>query len=228
MEQTIKVAAVMTAPRYELTYARNNIEKACQALGIRLIVSQGVFYGQCMQTMLENLVGEADYAITIDFDSLFTTAHVQALLKRISSHPEIDALAALQIRRSKPTMLGTVAGGEVKEGTDTKEVIVTGDPIRGETAHFGLTVLDLKKLANVPKPWFWAKPNAHGRWDTDKVDDDVHFWLQWKAAGNSIYFDPEVRIGHIEEMVVMHDENLKPVHVYPAQWEAMQNASRAC
>lgn len=226
MEQAVKVAAIMTAPRYENTYARNYIERALKELGIPLTVSGGVFYGQCMQMMLEDLVAtDCDYAVTIDFDSLFTARQLQRLLKWIIERDDIDAITGMQVRRSKPVMLGTAPGGEEVEGG--RQIVWDGNPIKGTTAHFGLTVLDLKKLARVEKPWFVSKPDKDGRWSEDKVDDDVNFWLQWKAAGNSVYFDPGVRLGHLEEMVAIHDEYMNAGHIYPADWEKQAYASPA-
>src|SRR5687767_14677854 len=139
MDQAIKVAAIMTAPRYENTYARNQIERALKSIGIPLTVSGGVFYGQCMQMMLEQLVavGDVDYAVTIDFDSLFTAKQLQRLLSLIIENDEIDAIAPMQVRRSKLAMLGTIPGGEMVG--ETRQVVWDGKPIKGTTAHFGLT-----------------------------------------------------------------------------------------
>lgn len=227
MEQTVecKVAAVMTAPRHEITWCRNIIEKSLRDLGLPLIVSGGVFYGQCMQIMLENLIaiGDVGYAITVDYDSVFTSKDVRRLLRWMLERPEINAITGLQVRRGKPSMLGTFPGGEIVSETE-KEVVWDGKPIKATTAHFGLTVIDLKKLATVPKPWFISKPNAEGRWEGDKIDDDVHFWLNWKEAGNSIYIDPGVKIGHIEEMVTTFNDNLEQVHLYPKEWEALNGS----
>lgn len=225
---SVRIAAVMTAPRYEATYARNYIERALKELGIPLTVSGGVFYGQCMQKMLEQLVGhgDVDYAVAVDFDSLFSAKQLQRLISLIHNTPEIDAITGMQVRRGKPVMLGTIPGGEMI-GEDTKQVVWDGKPIKGSTAHFGLTVIDLKKLANVSKPWFFSKPNADGRWEDDKIDDDVWFWKQWAEAGNSIYFDPGVRIGHLEEMVAIHDDSHNAVHVYPSEWEKFAYENQA-
>lgn len=218
MEIPIKAAAIMTAPRYENTYARNHIERALKDIGIPLTVSGGVFYGQCMQMMLEDLAAsDCDYAVTIDFDSLFTANQLRRLLNWIITRDEIDAITGLQVRRGKPVMLGTAPGGKDVEGG--KQIEWDGNPIKGTTAHFGLTVLDLKKLATVQKPWFVSTPDKNGRWTEDKTDDDVNFWLRWKEAGNSVYFDPGVRLGHLEEMVAIHDEHMNATHIYPADWE---------
>ena len=220
----IKAAAIMTAARYECTAARNYIEIALKRLGIPLTVSGGVFYGQCMQKMLEQLVAtDCEYAITIDGDTLFTAPQLQRLLSIISQEEQIDAITGIQVRRNKLTMLGTVHGGK-KVDDDFQQVDWNGYPLKARTAHFGLTVIDLQKLRSVAKPWFCATPNAKGEWEDDKIDDDVHFWLQWEKAGNSIYIDPGVRLGHLEEMIAVFDENMQPQHMYVNDW-AKQNAS---
>lgn len=224
MERTMKVAAVMTAGRYENTYCRNHIEIALKKLGIPLTVSGGVFYGQCMQKMLTDLCkSDCEYVVTVDGDSMFTADQLQRLLSIVHQEEQIDALTGIQVRRCKPTMLGTVHGGN-KVSDDEIRVDWDGYPIRAKTAHFGLTVIDLAKLRQTPKPWFMATPNEDGDWEGSKIDDDVHFWVQWEKAGNSIYIDPGVRIGHLEEMIATFDERMKPVHLYPADWLAA-NAS---
>jgi hypothetical protein len=71
----------------------------------------------------------------------------------------------------------------------------------------------------VPKPWFITTADAQGEFGDGRVDDDIHFWRQWEKAGNSLCIDPKVRIGHLEEMVVVHDaETYETKHVYPSQW----------
>jgi hypothetical protein len=215
---TVKAAAVMTAARYENTSCRNYIERALKKLQIPLTVSGGVYYGQAMQKMFEQLVEtDCDYIVTVDGDSFFTSDHLARLLSLIHQEEQIDAIAPMQVRRGKPTLLGTVHGG-VDVGDDARQVEWNGYPLKAKTAHFGLTVIDIAKLRNVKKPWFAATPNAEGMWEGDKVDDDVHFWLQWEKAGNTVYIDPGCRIGHMEEMIACHDEQMQPTHMYPADW----------
>lgn len=223
-EVTVKVAAVMTAPRYGNNYARNQIERALHSVNVPLTVSGGVYYGQCMQLMLDEIVkhGGVDYAITVDFDSLFTAKDVRRLIRWMIERPDIHAITGLQVRRGKPSLLGTVDHGNlVNEGE--REILWDGLPIRATTAHFGLTVINLEKLAGVEKPWFVSTPDANGDWSEQKTDDDVHFWLQWGKAGNSVYLDPGVRLGHLEEMVAIHDENMNPIHIYPREWEELND-----
>lgn len=209
--KSVTVAALMTAPRYEAVYARNYIELALKSAGIPLTVSGGVYYGQCMQIMLESLIGKVDYALTVDFDSMFTERHVQRLLSLIAEHPQIDAIAAVQPKRGCGDILAAR-----REGSRT--VDWSGYPIQVDSAHFGLTVIDLKKLENIPKPWFWAQPNSDGQWEGDKIDDDVYFWKKWQEAGNRVFVDPGCRLGHLEEVITVFDENMELQHLYPKQW----------
>jgi hypothetical protein len=218
ISKTVSVAALMTAPRYEAVYARNYIELALKSCGIPLTVSGGVYYGQCMQHMLESIVGTVDYALTVDFDSMFTARHVERLLSIVVEHDEIDALAAVQPKRGCGDLLAARSEGE-------REVDWNGYPIRVDSAHFGLTVIDLKKLAQVPKPWFWCQPNAQGRWDGDKIDDDVFFWKQWKTAGMKAFVDPGCRLGHLEEVITVFDSDMQLQHMYPKDWSEQRECT---
>lgn len=216
MEQGFKVACLYTAPRYENVFCRNMIEKALADFGLRLTVSQGVFYGQCMQQMMEEMCDKADVILTIDGDSLFTSKHINRMFSTLQLHPEIDALAPLQIRRGMEAALFTTSdnlGNQVN----------LDEPVKVRTAHFGMTLLKTKALVDVPKPWFWSRPSPDGSWKrgTDKLDDDIYFWRNWEAAGKTLYVDMGCAIGHLEEMVAdvdIQDNSLVVVHKYPADW----------
>ena len=206
----VKVQAMMTGPRYENTWCRTIIETAVRAVGIPLNVSLGVYYGQCMQRMMEDAVeNELDYIVTIDGDTVFTKDQLLRLIS-IVHQENLDALAGIQLKRGIPTMLG------FKEGVTMEKW--SGYPIQVDAAHFGLTVLRVSAIATTPKPWFYCKPDEDGTWGDHRIDSDVWFWKQWKEAGHKIHLDPGCRLGHLEEMVVMHDENMKPMHLYPKEF----------
>jgi hypothetical protein len=209
--KSVKVSAVMTAPRYECVQARSRIERSLGKAGIPLTISGGVFYHQCMQTMCEDLVGKVDYIVTVDFDSMFLPKHVVRLLSLAANIEEIDCVAALQPMRGK----GRVLGSKRHEN----RIEWDGNPVKVDSAHFGLTVIDAKKLEQLPKPWFVCKPDPNGSWSDDRIDSDVWFWRQWEKAGFSCYMDPACRIGHLEELVTVYDEQMQPVHYYPSKWE---------
>jgi len=210
----LKAVAIMTAPRHEIVFARNYIEIALRNAGIPLSVSGGVFYGQCMQRALEKAISDgADVAITVDFDSMFTGEDVTRLLSKLVSY-DFDAIASLQCRRGKKYPLMTIAG-------KTQQVL-DGHPFPVATAHFGLTVIDLHKLKEVPKPWFFSQPDDKGEWSADRIDDDIWFWRQWEKAGLSVAIDPCTRIGHLEEVVTYMDEQMQPQSIYPNDWAEQQ------
>lgn len=213
----VKCVALMTAPRYENTWCRNYIDIATREAGVPLSVSLGVFYGQCMQKMLLSAIAaKTDFAITIDFDSVFTAAHIHRLLSLIVSRPEIDAVCGFQARRGASVPLGT------KKNT-TGIHVDPSEPLRLNTAHFGLTVLRLSSLQKVQLPWFWSRPDKSGHWENDKLDDDIYFWRKWEEAGNTIYMDSDCRIGHMEEVIsqfVERDGQYVVEHVYPCDWKA--------
>lgn len=210
------VAAMMTLPRYENVYCRNTIDAALRELGIPLQTAQGVFYGQCMQRLFDKAIeANIDIALTIDFDSIFTGKDIYNLLRTLGEHPEIDAIAPMQAKRGCQYPLMTIQG--------EKSTTWDGNPIKVSTAHFGLTAIRLGKVAAMPKPWFWSTPGEGGNWDDEsgKIDDDIYFWKSWEKAGNSVYVTPEVRIGHMEEMVAIHNERMEVVHMYPKAWKQM-------
>lgn len=210
--EDVKVSAVMTCGRYEAVFARNMIESALRELGIGLITSQGVFYGQCMQRMFEDVLSiGADILITIDGDSVFNADHIRRLLNVIVQEKQIDALASLQLRRGKADVLGYCKGKTSVEWT--------GYPVRVTSAHFGLTAIRVNKLRSVQKPWFFSKPDENGEWQENRVDDDIWFWKQWEEAGNTVYLDVDCRIGHLEEMVATFGDDLTPRHIYPGDWK---------
>lgn len=208
----VKVAAFMTAPRYESTWCRNMIENAVKNAGIPLIISQGVFYGQCMQRMLEDAVeGGVDIAITIDFDSIFTADDIRYLIDKVSDE-RYDCIAALQSRRSMPYPLFTAGA--------SRKVEFQGEPLEVSTAHFGLTAIKLSKLKDVPRPWFCSVPCEDGSWNEGKVDDDIYFWRQWTKAGHRVFVDSGLSIGHMEEMISYFDDEGNHRFMYPNDWFA--------
>lgn len=214
----MRVCAFMTLPRYENVLCRNTIQAALLQLGIPLHTAQGVFYGQCMQRLFASAIDVGiEIALTIDFDSMFTGEHIMALLRTLAMRPDIDAVAAIQARRGGQFPLMTIKG--------QTQLDWDGKPVQVSTAHFGLTAIRLNKVARMPKPWFHSVPGEGGNWEDEsgKVDDDIYFWHRWKEAGNTIYVDPAVRIGHMEEMVAIYNDQYEVEHVYPKVWREKQN-----
>lgn len=221
-QAVIRCGAYMTLPRYEAVTSRLVIETALRELGIPCTTSQGVYWGQCMQRMFQEAVdADLDWILSIDSDSLFASEQLSLLCDVFAQTPEADAMAALQCRRGAPYPLMTT-GATV----DTTIQINRNQPLKVTTAHFGLTLIRVDALKQVPNPWFVSRPEDDGNWGDARLDDDIWFWHQWRLAGKSIYVAPQVSIGHLEETVAVFDEDCKPQHLYVHEWRE-QNLTTA-
>lgn len=211
-EGGVNVCGVMTLPRSENSWARTQIQRAFSNAGVPMQINFGVFYGQCMQRLFEDAISRSvDVVVTVDGDSVIDGDQIKRILSLVALSPGIDAVAAVQPKRGDSVLLGYMNDGQPIE--------VNGEPIKAKLGHFGLTAIDLRKLASVPKPWFWSQPAADGTWGEGRVDDDIWFWKQWEAAGNSLFIDPQTCIGHLEEMIaVVNPETFEVEHCYPDDW----------
>lgn len=213
-QKEVKVRATMGLPRVGWNDAWLSITEALHALKIPIETHTGCFWGQNMQKGFERALDEGiDWILTLDYDSMILPQHVARLIDILSKRPDIDAIAALQMRRGAETPLFGIAG--------QSEAEITWEPVQVDTAHFGLTLIRVECLKDMEKPWLWAKPDENGEWGEGRRDDDITFWDKWKAAGHSVYVAPDVRIGHLELVVSEYDladGELKPVHRHITEW----------
>jgi hypothetical protein len=158
--------------------------------------------------------------LACDYDSMMTARHVGQLIERFGRNPHMDALAALQCKRSTDEVpLLTVEGAT--------RITVAAEPIKVDTAHFGMTLIRAASLARVPRPWFEGRADPDGSYRTlGRTDPDIAFWHGWRAAGNTLYVDPLCSIGHLQPMVAEFDEHYKPRHVHVVDWR-QKHARRA-
>lgn len=200
---TLKIAALMSIPRTGFNDSWGQVLDALSPFRIPVRRFQGAFWGQCMQNGMDLCIKDGiNWVLCIDYDSMFTSKHVDTLMGELGNNPEIDALAAMQSRRSKPYPLMTVGEGET-------ECVRTVKPIKVTTAHFGLTLIRLDVLKDIPKPWFFGRPSENGDWGPDRLDPDIWFWHQWRLAGKTIYVSTQAIIGHLEVMVTDFDGKMK-------------------
>ena len=216
IEKEVRIAAVLSCPRVgfcdhwgQTNYALNRFNPP-----IPIYYATGAFWGHSLQCLLEDRIADDPNAwvLTLDYDTVFTSHHVDALIRRMLVHPEIDALAALQLRR------GSSHQPLVSLGPGVSEVEIVGQPVEAHWIHFGLTILRLNRLKDIPKPWFQDVPNKDGSWRGDRIDDDIYFWRKWKEHGNTCYIDPEVRVGHLQVLVSEFDEDFQPKHWHMHDW----------
>jgi hypothetical protein len=196
----MKVAAVMSTPRLGFTDNFFCVSSALAPHGISPVKVTGAFWGQCLQRAMEQVIDDNDVILTIDYDTVFSSKTVEALLALLL-HSGYDAIAPLQTKREANAVMFALAGSEVDEKTT-----VDGDffqkvvqPV--ETAHFGLTFLRTAALKKMKKPWFLARANVDGEFTGGHIDEDIAFWKSWAACGNKLGLATHVSVGHAELMV---------------------------
>lgn len=208
----VKVLAVMNLPRIGWNDNWGCAFDALRKFNVPVMRTMGPFWGQCMQKALTFAAEkDVDWVLTIDYDTMFNSGHLNELFRTMAMRKDIDALAALQCRRNKFGALAHIKGAN--------EVKVYGEPVEVHSAHFGLTLIRVSKLKSLPKPWFVAVPNPkNGEYDEDRIDDDIFFWRAWNEAGHTCYLHPGVRVGHLELMCSQYNEKLEPSHMHVREW----------
>ena len=203
-----RVAAFLSVPRLGFQAHAGILERAFA--GIPIVRGRGVFWEMCMQNGFNSLIrAGADYIITVDYDSIFTTEDVKELLRLVIRYPDADAIAAWQASRAsahKPlagvrTPEGAMGGGVPTE--DMKRLDLT----KVDNTVYGLTIIKVSAIQKMAKPWFVNLPNADGEWEQGKHDADSYFWWKFREAGNALYMANRVRIGHLHEDVLWIDDD---------------------
>jgi len=182
-----------------------------------------------------SLKDEADYIITLDYDTLFDQLHVRRLIELMVSNPAADCIVANQMKRENNHAMLTLTTdpktGDVRTEASVSEFDCHLTRIR--SAHFGLAIFKATAFANLKKPWFMPVPDADGAWSEEivvdgvkvkdgRIDEDVNFWLNWGACGNTLYLANNVQIGHIQLAATWPgnpEEQWKPVHQYLSDYE---------
>ena len=220
-----KITAVLSCPRVGWNDFWGEAISALSPLGIPLRRFMGAFWDQCMQNALEDMIAEDnDFIVTLDYDSIILAKDVERLLEQIIGNDDIDAISSLQLQRSSQKLMLTGAKTEKNPlGSDRAINITEGKPFKVKTAHFGLTVLRVDALRDLPKPWFLHVPDSKGGYrGDDRVDADIYFWHKWAANDRTLYVDPQVNPGHLEVVVSEFDEDLKPRYLSVKEWRANQ------
>lgn len=199
-EAEVKVAALMSTPRLGFTDNFFCVSQALAPHGIAPIKYTGAFWGQCLQRSMESVVDTHDVILTIDYDTIFTAKTVEAMLALLL-HSGYDALAPLQTKREANTVMFALHGNTPDEQT-TVENDWFGKVVQPvETAHFGCTFIRTAAIKKMPKPWFIASANDEGTFTGGHIDEDIHFWKQFSAAGNRLGIATNVSVGHAELMI---------------------------
>lgn len=219
-EKPIKIVGVMSCPRLGWTDTFGSIQQAFMPLGIEVFRHSGVFWGQGLTKLMEAaLEQKAEFIITIDYDSVFTQAHVHRLCQLIIENEDVDVIVPLQVRRENDYSMFTMReknGNGLRTSAPKSEFSQPLTKIL--TGHFGLTIIRASSLQKLKKPWFLAIPDKNGEWNEGHVDEDIYFWHNCEQAGLNVCLANQVRIGHLQNMIAWPDDRFAPVHQYVAQY----------
>jgi len=218
---SLRVKAVMSVPRLGFMDNFFCSFAALVPLKIPMRKQTGAYWGQCLTRAIEETLaeGSVDAILTIDYDTVFTRADVETLIRLMSEHPEADAIAALQASRSLSLPMFTIE----REGKRQQQIarnLLDQDLLQVTTAHFGLTLIRVTSLREVPQPWFKGEPGADGRWGDDRTDDDIWFWRNWRQHGKTLYSANRVPVGHAELMVRWPGQDLVATYQHPSEFYA--------
>ena len=195
----LKVKCVMSVSRLMFSDNVLALTQTLTAMRIHPTIVQGAFWDQCMESGLEDSL-DSDVILTVDHDSVFRPATVEALLALLLTQG-YDAIAPLQSKRMSNAIMFSQPGTKPGD-TCTVEDGWFDKPVQpADTAHFGCTVIRTAALRETPKPWFISKPADDGGWRGDHVDCDIHFWHNFRASGHKLGVATGVSIGHAELMV---------------------------
>lgn len=202
VQTPVKIIAVMSVPRLGFNDNWHSTIRALLALQIHTEMVTGVFWHQCITRGIEKAIAQgAEVILTIDYDTVFDVQHVVKLCQLLADNPNYDAIVPVQVKRECDQLLFKMNGS--RDFSQSLTPIAAG--------HFGLTVIDVKAFARMPKPWFIDVPSPNGDWNDGRVDSDMKFWEQFTAAGLKIGLANEVRIGHLELMVTWANKEFQIV-----------------
>lgn len=215
----MKVAAVMSVPRLGF---QDNMQCAFgvfYGMRIPLINVQGAFWGQCLERGIQMMIDSGyEIILTVDYDTVFARADVEALLRIMHEHPEATAVVPLQVGRGNRMLLTSMKG---RSGAPRANVSLTElyqDTIKVATGHFGLTALRVRDLLEIGHPWFQDHPNEDGQWGPGRTDADIWFWKLLERAGKTTLLANRVVVGHLELLATWPDKSLRPIHQMPGEF----------
>jgi hypothetical protein len=210
------IHCIMSLPRVCWTDTQGVLHHAAASLGFDVTRATGVFWGQCLERLLETCLTMegVKYVLTVDYDSIFDAEDIIRLWQVMETRPDVAALCPLQIGRDKNLPLFSIKNGDgtlLKEMTEDR---LYTDALEMNTGHFGLTLIRLDAIRDLPRPFFLGVPNKDGNWGDGRVDDDIHFWNRLRDGGRKICLCPRVRIGHLQNVVTWPAEDCRAITQY--------------
>lgn len=221
-QQEFKVAAVMSTPRLGFMDNFACSFAALDPMGIVIRRFTGAYWEIGIERIITAALEEDDPAaiLTLDYDTVYTRADVERLIKIMRERPEVDALAPVQSARAwdQPLMTLDLPLG-VKDVNHIPPGVFADDITELRTAHFGLTLIRTSSLKKLPKPWLQGTPAPDGTWGEGAVHADISFWRHWAEAGLKLYSANRIVIGHLELMIRWPGRNFGPIFQLPKDFQ---------
>lgn len=208
--ETVKVAAVMSTPRFGPLSTSDCILSAIARFGIPLVRGEGAWWQHSLTRGIERVreTYAPDLIITIDYDSLFTEKEVGQLVALMVDNPGVDVIVPMQQKREGGELLATTSG-EVNIGAALVPITI---------GHFGLTIFRASLFDRLKKPWFWEAPDPNGSWNENRTDADIGFWKNCEEIGAQVCLGLDVMVGHGEYVVTWPGQDLRPVYQAMNKW----------
>jgi len=221
VEVKAKVSAITSIPRLGWNDHWGAVWQALRTpeFNIPLFKFGGAFWEQGMQrglsAMLEN---GTEWALCLDYDTLFDASDVKEILTLAAMYPEADAIVPVQVRRNNDQFLFSMKDefGNLRRSADITEF--DPDLTAIETGHFGMTLIKLAALKDIPKPWLWSQPDENGDWSDERCDADIYFWRKFRAAGKRVFQANHIKIGHLQIISSWTTNDWQIKHQYLSDW----------
>lgn len=218
----MKVAALVSVPRlgWQDNFGSAQRGLRCDDFDIPLYRFGGAFWHYGMQNGLEEFIQRGlDWALAMDYDTVFDSDDVRELLILAAQYPDAAAIVPLQAKRGFDDMLFTMADHFGRIRPEMPISAFDDDLTEINSGHFGLTMINLNKLKLLPKPWLDCQPNEHGEWRDGRTDADVYFWDMLKKHQRKFYQANRVRIGHLQLVVSWVTQEFKIAHQYVRDYQ---------
>lgn len=210
IKENPRVCAVLSLPRIGFTDMWKSTHRALRTLTVKgmlkdkvmigenqpipddLVECGGAFWEKYLTAGIKRamlMVGDGDYLLFVDFDSVFEPQDVEKLIDVLQKDPTLSAAFAVQVSRHNDKPLVHI-DGEVYRGEQTEVPL----------GHFGLTVIRAKVFTYLQKPWLWSMPNPNTlEWDEKgHCDADITFWRVLKEFGHKVVQVNTTQAGHMD------------------------------
>ncbi len=213
------VAIAMTLPRLGFSENSTNLMLAIADLGMPAIRSSGAFWEAGITRAFEQAlkIPDVKWILAVDYDTVFSASDVLTLLEQ-AERLGLDALSPLQVGRERDTVLLTINDDNGNPLIKVPAPEPNEEVLRVSTMHFGLTLIRVEKLRQLPQPWFIGHTAPDKSWGEGRMDADIHFWRAWEKAGFKAHTSWKVRVGHLQLLVSWPDHSLATRHQYLSQW----------